>query len=209
MRGGGGGIGIYRSVANFLGQFGYSGDKVLDEKWCSLHSAIRDERQPLQSRKLKTKAGTTGGASGSGGRPFVKGTVSFAGAGRHTRGCNLFFAYASLPHLGAKVQMCLRASLPAGGCLNTNTAMLFSLSLSLSLSHTLSLSLFKPWETPIGAVRSSSFAVLDALSTVYGDIPPWGKGPDPKLVRDQGNGYLHRDFPHLDFIRSCSVTRIA
>jgi len=61
-----------------------------------------------------------------------------------------------------------------------------------------------PWETPIGRVVMG-MKVLDSLYMDYGDIPPWGKGPDQNLIIQKGNSYLRKDFPHLDYIKSCSV----
>lgn len=46
---------------------------------------------------------------------------------------------------------------------------------------------------------------MDALYKGYGDIPPFGKGPDQQKIHNQGNGYVRREFPQTDFILSCSM----
>lgn len=48
-------------------------------------------------------------------------------------------------------------------------------------------------------------STLDALYKGYGDIPPFGKGPDQQKIHNQGNGYVHREFPKTDFILSCAM----
>jgi hypothetical protein len=39
----------------------------------------------------------------------------------------------------------------------------------------------------------------------YGDIPPFGKGPDQLKVFSKGNAYLRENFPELDYLKSCHV----
>lgn len=58
------------------------------------------------------------------------------------------------------------------------------------------------WETPIGAVAESSLDVINNIFTAYGDLAEFGgQGPDTTLIRNEGNAYLHREFPQLTFIR--------
>ena len=40
---------------------------------------------------------------------------------------------------------------------------------------------------------------------MYGDMPPWGKGPDPQKIYGEGYGYLAREFPELDYLETCRV----
>jgi cyclophilin family peptidyl-prolyl cis-trans isomerase len=40
----------------------------------------------------------------------------------------------------------------------------------------------QPWETPIGEVIEGT-KTIDALYKGYGDMPPWGKGPDPGKIQ--------------------------
>ena len=42
--------------------------------------------------------------------------------------------------------------------------------------------------------------VVDSLYGGYGDMPPRGRGPRQDLIRAEGNRYLKREFPRLDFI---------
>jgi cyclophilin family peptidyl-prolyl cis-trans isomerase len=63
-----------------------------------------------------------------------------------------------------------------------------------------------PWETPIGYVSAESMQnVVSRFNTSYGDIPPWGKGPEPGRIEAQdGAMYLKQNFPEMDYILSCS-----
>mmetsp|Transcript_31740 Transcript_31740/g.62378 ORF Transcript_31740/g.62378 Transcript_31740/m.62378 type:complete len:209 (+) Transcript_31740:54-680(+) len=62
-----------------------------------------------------------------------------------------------------------------------------------------------PWETPIGNVAKQSMGVLDDIYTGYGDMPPWGQGPSPSEIKQQGNSYIRESFPKVDFINTCRV----
>ena len=57
---------------------------------------------------------------------------------------------------------------------------------------------------PIGRVVEG-MAVVDSLYADYGDAPPGGQGPDQTRITAEGNGYLEREFPKLDFIRTARV----
>jgi len=46
---------------------------------------------------------------------------------------------------------------------------------------------------------------LKSLYKGYGDIPPFGRGPDQQKIHNQGNAYIHRNFPKIDFINSCEL----
>jgi hypothetical protein len=48
-------------------------------------------------------------------------------------------------------------------------------------------------------------STLDALYKGYGDIPPFGKGPDQQKIHNQGNAYVRKNFPETDFILSCHL----
>lgn len=65
-----------------------------------------------------------------------------------------------------------------------------------------------PWETP--------FATLDPARLAnyinpYGDIPPWGKGPDPqRIYRSDGySTYLAQQFPKIQYLGTCRVGPMA
>jgi cyclophilin family peptidyl-prolyl cis-trans isomerase len=62
----------------------------------------------------------------------------------------------------------------------------------------------EPWETPFGKV-TEGYETLDALYKEYGDIPPFGKGPDQQKIHNRGNAYLKENFPMVDYIISCEV----
>lgn len=62
-----------------------------------------------------------------------------------------------------------------------------------------------PWETPIGHLSDESLGSLRKVYSGYGDMPPWGSGPSPSTLTDQGNAYLRRDFTNVDFIKACEV----
>ena len=57
---------------------------------------------------------------------------------------------------------------------------------------------------PFGRVIQG-MAVLDSLFADYGDAPPGGVGPDQTRIRAEGNAYLEREFPKLDFIRTARI----
>lgn len=63
------------------------------------------------------------------------------------------------------------------------------------------------WETPFGYLIMSD--VIDVASKwySYGDMPPWGEGPDPRLIYEEnGYNYLQKEFPELSFIEKCEIT---
>jgi peptidyl-prolyl cis-trans isomerase A (cyclophilin A) len=47
--------------------------------------------------------------------------------------------------------------------------------------------------------------VVDALYAEYGEGAPQGGGPDQGLVQSQGNAYLKKDFPKLDYIKTATI----
>lgn len=44
---------------------------------------------------------------------------------------------------------------------------------------------------------------LQQLHKEYGDIPPFGHGPDQQKIHNRGNQYVRDDFPLVDFLTSC------
>ena len=62
----------------------------------------------------------------------------------------------------------------------------------------------EPWEVPFGMVVEGE-DVLNALYKGYGDIPPFGKGPDQRMIHSQGNQYVRENFPFTDFIKFCKM----
>lgn len=57
---------------------------------------------------------------------------------------------------------------------------------------------------PFGQVVDG-MAVVDSLYADYGDGPPSGFGPDQMRIMAEGNAYLERHFPKLDFVRSARL----
>ncbi len=49
--------------------------------------------------------------------------------------------------------------------------------------------------------------VVDKLNGEYGDGAPLGRGPAQHRVQAEGNAYLKRDFPNLDYIKTASIVR--
>src|SRR3954470_24702990 len=47
--------------------------------------------------------------------------------------------------------------------------------------------------------------VVDRLYGEYGEGAPNGRGPDQMRVQAEGNAYLTKDFPKLDFIRKATI----
>jgi peptidyl-prolyl cis-trans isomerase A (cyclophilin A) len=59
---------------------------------------------------------------------------------------------------------------------------------------------------PIGAVVDG-MAVVDALHSGYGEGAPMGNGPDQERIDREGNNYLAREFPDLDYIKQAVIVR--
>lgn len=58
--------------------------------------------------------------------------------------------------------------------------------------------------SPFGKVVEG-MDVVDKINGEYGDGAPWGSGPDQGRIQSQGNEYLKKDFPNLDYIHSATV----
>jgi peptidyl-prolyl cis-trans isomerase A (cyclophilin A) len=58
--------------------------------------------------------------------------------------------------------------------------------------------------SPFGRVVEG-MEVVDSLYADYGDGPPGGFGPDQMRLAREGNDYLARQFPKLDFIRAARL----
>ncbi len=59
---------------------------------------------------------------------------------------------------------------------------------------------------PFGQVVSGML-IVDRLYSSYGEMAPRGAGPNPEMIELQGNAYLERQFPRLDYIMRASVAR--
>jgi peptidyl-prolyl cis-trans isomerase A (cyclophilin A) len=60
--------------------------------------------------------------------------------------------------------------------------------------------------SPFGRV-SSGMEVVDALYNGYGEGAPRGQGPDQGRVQAEGNAYLAKNFPRLDFVKKATITK--
>ncbi len=58
--------------------------------------------------------------------------------------------------------------------------------------------------SPFGKVISG-MDVVDQLYSGYGDGPPRGEGPNQGRIQTQGNAYLAKDFPKLDYIKKATI----
>jgi peptidyl-prolyl cis-trans isomerase A (cyclophilin A) len=58
--------------------------------------------------------------------------------------------------------------------------------------------------SPFGKV-TDGMDVVDKINGEYGDGPPSGGGPDQGRIQSEGNAYLKKDFPNLDYIKSATI----
>ena len=59
---------------------------------------------------------------------------------------------------------------------------------------------------PFGEV-TSGMNIVDRLYNGYGEGAPSGKGPNQGRVQGEGNVYLNKDFPRLDFIKTATIAQ--
>lgn len=60
--------------------------------------------------------------------------------------------------------------------------------------------------SPFGQV-TSGMSVVDALYSGYGEGAPSGRGPDQSRIQREGNAYLKKDFPNLDYIKKATIEK--
>jgi peptidyl-prolyl cis-trans isomerase A (cyclophilin A) len=58
--------------------------------------------------------------------------------------------------------------------------------------------------SPFGQV-TSGMDVVDNLYADYGEGAPQGRGPSQGRIQNEGNAYLLRDFPQLDFVKEATI----
>jgi peptidyl-prolyl cis-trans isomerase A (cyclophilin A) len=58
--------------------------------------------------------------------------------------------------------------------------------------------------SPFGKV-TDGMDVVDKINSEYGEGAPQGNGPDQGRVQAEGNAYLKKDFPNLDYIKSATI----
>ena len=61
--------------------------------------------------------------------------------------------------------------------------------------------------SPFGKV-TEGMDVVDKINGEYGEGAPRGRGPDQGRVQGEGNTYLKKDFPNLDYIKSATILSI-
>ena len=59
---------------------------------------------------------------------------------------------------------------------------------------------------PFGEVVSG-MGVVDKINAEYGEGAPRGKGPDQGRLQSEGNAYLNKEFPKLDYIKSATIAK--
>ncbi len=62
--------------------------------------------------------------------------------------------------------------------------------------------------SPFGKV-TDGMDVVDKINSEYGEGAPGGRGPDQGRVQMEGNAYLKKDFPNLDYIKSAAIVPVA
>ncbi len=65
-------------------------------------------------------------------------------------------------------------------------------------------SLDKQGFAPFGEV-TTGMDVVDKIYSGYGEGAPRGKGPDQGRTQSEGNAYLTKEFPRLDYIKSATI----
>jgi len=58
--------------------------------------------------------------------------------------------------------------------------------------------------SPVARV-TDGMQVVDELYSGYGEGAPRGNGPDQGRIQKEGNAYLKKDFPELDYVKSARV----
>jgi peptidyl-prolyl cis-trans isomerase A (cyclophilin A) len=57
---------------------------------------------------------------------------------------------------------------------------------------------------PFGKV-TEGMDVVDKINAEYGEGAPRGRGPEQGRIQNEGNAYLKKDFPNLDYIKSVTI----
>jgi peptidyl-prolyl cis-trans isomerase A (cyclophilin A) len=61
--------------------------------------------------------------------------------------------------------------------------------------------------SPFGKVIDG-MDVVDKINGEYGDGAPYGRGPAQGRLQMEGNAYLKKDFPNLDYIKSATILSV-
>jgi peptidyl-prolyl cis-trans isomerase A (cyclophilin A) len=60
--------------------------------------------------------------------------------------------------------------------------------------------------SPFGHV-TSGMNVIDALYSGYGEGAPRGRGPDQGRIQMEGNAYLGKQFPKMDYVKKATIEK--
>jgi cyclophilin family peptidyl-prolyl cis-trans isomerase len=60
--------------------------------------------------------------------------------------------------------------------------------------------------SPFGQV-TEGMDVVDKINSEYGEGAPQGRGPDQGRVQAEGNAYLEKDFPNLDYVKKATIQK--
>jgi peptidyl-prolyl cis-trans isomerase A (cyclophilin A) len=60
---------------------------------------------------------------------------------------------------------------------------------------------------PFGIVVGNGMDVVDKLYSNYGEGAPRGSGPEQGRVQSEGNAYLTKSFPNLDYIKKATIVK--
>ena len=60
--------------------------------------------------------------------------------------------------------------------------------------------------SPFGRVVSG-MNVVEAINAEYGEGAPNGRGPNQSRIQSEGNTYLSKDFPRMDYIKKATIER--
>lgn len=80
---------------------------------------------------------------------------------------------------------------------NTRTTQLF---INFGDNHNLDRMGFSPFGKVVEGMD-----VVDKINGEYGEGAPRGRGPDQGRIQAEGNAYLKKDFPNLDYIKSATI----
>lgn len=96
----------------------------------------------------------------------------------------------------------------AGNGINSRTAEVFVVMPDTPQSQLDHFGAENSWETPFGYVEPKYFdSVVSTWYAGYGDMAPWGNGPDPQRMyeKDGYTTYLPEQFPNMSYIQSCII----
>ena len=60
---------------------------------------------------------------------------------------------------------------------------------------------------PFGQVIGGGMKVVDSLYNGYGEGAPRGNGPDQGRLQMEGNAYLAKNFPRMDFVKKATIEK--